>query len=838
MLTLKAPIQLHTAQPLTVGTDAFCERIRGNYGLLGAHFTPKDLLFFMTAPPELPEELGGMTTLVNQQNQVDVRSISMDVVNNVVNRILLDGTEHFTYQDQVYITTVLNRLGITQVSQFMEQVRRLRVENESTVQMTKLYRDEVARLIERQAHGEPVPALPLPPREDAEQPSADADPQTALSLSILNRLDTARIFQTVHAFQHSWTGGSTTIRNQELRLSEQLRLSNQLSLAEIKQTLYQQPQLELRHHLNVYEAGVDQEAPRNEEEVLSQAAAAVLLSAVDSTVIQVLNRPQYRAEQWMQVKNALWQTAEASLSRFESYHTHPLTLSPRETERQEAWYHYARELLEYQTLHRTLTALPGETPTGAALAAGQAVPPALVWNQTREGDEIDRRTYEALQSETLNRLEQHIAPQQPPRAALHTETLRQAVLLQWEHTLQTQTQKLRETILRRLAPAGAQTGPEVPAPAPTVFRAAEPETAPAEAPVPTPQLRPSDRELRTERERVEHWEHSRETTVPPPAPLDHRPVPQAQTIAPPPPAAPWNEAEVPLIPLTPDEAEKQAPEALVRELERIDHRNRTVLQTLQSQRPAQPPRLPAQPDLQQTMRTALRALEEPETVLRELHETRERRTAQTIHPELTPREALLLEQAQPQERALYEAVLAYQKDPAGALARGLLRPADQAALQAAIWPPAPMQEPPELTHPVPVPVQQELVREQARSVLERMVHIPGPRAAAIEEPLPPPSVRIVHKQAAPDVTEELLEQLTEQRRSEVLRTESHDQVTRQTTHQVDVNQIQQKVVTQTTEDITELVNRTLARQMRTISDQVYRQMEKRLQTERSRRGRL
>ena len=40
------------------------------------------------------------------------------------------------------------------------------------------------------------------------------------------------------------------------------------------------------------------------------------------------------------------------------------------------------------------------------------------------------------------------------------------------------------------------------------------------------------------------------------------------------------------------------------------------------------------------------------------------------------------------------------------------------------------------------------------------------------------------------------------------------------------------------EDITELVNRTLARQMRTISDQVYRQMEKRLQAERSRRGRL
>ena len=45
-------------------------------------------------------------------------------------------------------------------------------------------------------------------------------------------------------------------------------------------------------------------------------------------------------------------------------------------------------------------------------------------------------------------------------------------------------------------------------------------------------------------------------------------------------------------------------------------------------------------------------------------------------------------------------------------------------------------------------------------------------------------------------------------------------------------------MTETVEDSTALVNRTLAGQMKTISDQVYRQMEKRLQLERSRRGRM
>ena len=127
---------------------------------------------------------------------------------------------------------------------------------------------------------------------------------------------------------------------------------------------------------------------------------------------------------------------------------------------------------------------------------------------------------------------------------------------------------------------------------------------------------------------------------------------------------------------------------------------------------------------------------------------------------------------------------------------------------------------------------------QTETMLERFHHLPVKPRSVVEETAPPPAVKIVHKQAAPDVTEELLEQLEEQRTRSTVHTDSREEVTRRQSHQVDVNQMERKVVAQTTEDITELVNRTLARQMRTISDQVYRQMEKRLQAERSRRGRL
>ena len=58
MLTLRDPIQLHIAQSLTGNAEAFGARIMGNYSLLGAHYTPKDLLFLLTAPPEPEHERG------------------------------------------------------------------------------------------------------------------------------------------------------------------------------------------------------------------------------------------------------------------------------------------------------------------------------------------------------------------------------------------------------------------------------------------------------------------------------------------------------------------------------------------------------------------------------------------------------------------------------------------------------------------------------------------------------------------------------------------------------------------------------------------------------------
>ena len=1156
MLTLKAPIQLHIAQTLTGNAEAFGERIRGNYGLLGAHFAAKDLLFLMTAPPELPEDLGGMTTLVNQQNSVDVRSVTMEVVNNVVNRILLDGTEQFTYQDQVYITTVLNRLGITNVAQFMEQVRQLRIENESTVHMTKLYREELEHILQRQMAGESAPVLPLPAAKEEETPAPVRDPRVTLCMEILNRLETANLYETVHAFQRSWTGGTNMIRNQELKLSEQLRFSNAVSLAEIKQQVYQQPNLHLLHHLNAYETGNLLEAPKDEEEVISQAAAAALMTAVDNTVVEVLNRPSFHQEQWIQVKNALWQVAENTLSRFETYHSQPQPSADLPERTEMVWNNYVQELREYQTLYRQiypeaadrlapplgrregggtfLTHLTKSESTEETLSERSTVyrdtdtekhfteivlqenhqkqvlreltepgtqffgrdtgpdAEALQFtyrSENREGDQVQYQENteiihnhgqppaaseraEALEGriaegeksadrETLLRQERELASErlreviqrQLQQGNAPSASLQGAVsmipdlrreepgeeefgIVEKSFTERTEQEKhftdsaLRESqrqILRELTGSevqlfGRDTAPDAEAlqltyrsenregdqvqyqesteiihthgqPPPTLERAeaAEGKTVEGEKTADRETLLRQERELaserlreiiqrqlqqqgnapftplqgavpmmpalrreelgeeetgivvqsfaeRTEQEKLFQYERSRESrqrtilellrtagAIPEGASvlpgdrwnvshwnqiregdLIHRqesgerltveekstirelagiselrqmwpPKPSAQTITlhreheyrereqlvresrdtaePLPPivgkaetAMPRLELRqrvefqpvptVPPVPLTPREAEEQAPEVLLEEMTRIDQHNRTILQAVQAESRRKETPIPTGPDIQRTMRDALRALNEPESVLREVYAQREEPAA-TIHPELTPREEALLRQVKPEDRVVYEAVLAYQKDPEGALAKGLLKPGNLGALHAELQKAVREEAPLELEHPgEEAQRQREWLQEQSETVLERFHHLPVKSRSVVEEKAPPPAVKIVHKQAAPDVTEELLEQLEEQRTRSTVHTDTHEEVTHRQSHQVDVNQMERKVVAQTTEDITELVNRTLARQMRTISDQVYRQMEKRLQAERSRRGRL
>lgn len=117
MLTIREPITL-TAQPSIVTvSDHFAERMTANYKVMTGRINEEDMLHFISVPPEIYLAEGNEGSFVNLKNTNNIQNTNIELINNVINRILVSDTYHMTYQDKVFVTSVLKKLGVTDVSE-------------------------------------------------------------------------------------------------------------------------------------------------------------------------------------------------------------------------------------------------------------------------------------------------------------------------------------------------------------------------------------------------------------------------------------------------------------------------------------------------------------------------------------------------------------------------------------------------------------------------------------------------------------------------------------------------------------------------------------------------
>ena len=317
MLKLKEPILLKSARSLLSLSDSFSQRILGNYALLGAQISPKELLFALNTPAELPEELGSMTTIAVQNNLSDNRTVIMDIVNHVVNRILLSQTPSFTYQDKVYIETVLHKLGIHDVQLFLSQVAELQQEETHIHALLQLYQQELAQ----GKPLKPIASQSLSQQKKVERSAVteSSSALTPLSLhqEIYRRLSTASIYQTMASYFSSISSISPIAEHRFLQMAEQNWSSSLLELEQQYQSRYQQQDLTFLQTVNRYETQGFPEFPEKEDQVLSQAAAAVLFSSVGHVLTQRLSQNLHSHAIWQDLSQSLSETVENTLNRFE-----------------------------------------------------------------------------------------------------------------------------------------------------------------------------------------------------------------------------------------------------------------------------------------------------------------------------------------------------------------------------------------------------------------------------------------------------------------------------------------------------------------------------------------
>ena len=228
MLTITAPIELKCKTPDCSMHEGFYHRITDQYTMMTSKLTPEDLLHVVMTPPEY--FFGGeeQTNIFQQTNVHAHQENKLEVMNNLINRMMISGSAHLTYQDRVYITDILQKIGIHNVNEFMKQVRLIKEEQNQTNQLIDLYWNyagELRQLVENY-HREQV-------TEQRTEEHTDQSQTMYLHEQILNRLQTAAIYQTVQNF-NTRAQGDQNITNTQLQVSEQYGLAQQILLQKLK----------------------------------------------------------------------------------------------------------------------------------------------------------------------------------------------------------------------------------------------------------------------------------------------------------------------------------------------------------------------------------------------------------------------------------------------------------------------------------------------------------------------------------------------------------------------------------------------------------------------------
>ena len=310
MLTVKAPIELKCRAGIVPSYEGFVRRITGNYEMMSATVTGEDLLHLVTEPPEVFFAEGSVSTVLNQTNIYQNQETKLEILNQLLNRITVDAGMRITYQDRVYITDMLQKLGIKNVQQFMHQVTQLKEETKNTTELIDYYWNHMEQLQELiQSYKES--------REEKTENSEYRQEDNILHLhqDIMNRLQTGSIYQIVSNFNHNSSATADYISGDELQSAEYYRITRNILLNTLEnEAKGEKMPLEYRHE-NYYEEVLPLTEEITEQKITNQIAAAVLLQLADNIYQNRHENVDRKGDVWYTVSNAFYRSAGNTMNR-------------------------------------------------------------------------------------------------------------------------------------------------------------------------------------------------------------------------------------------------------------------------------------------------------------------------------------------------------------------------------------------------------------------------------------------------------------------------------------------------------------------------------------------
>ena len=329
MLTMGEPIKLKTVRPMESLGDGFAKRISGNYQMLEEQIEPSDMLHFITAAPELYTEEAGMAPLVNHYNLHNTQNASMQLINNVLNRILVSDTVQMTYQDRVFVENILMKMGVTDVREFIRQIRQTMQETNNTKELLHLYHSDTKVL-------QTIRELQRTEKQKQIKPERSEEAEEQFKINqfqqeIWNHLHTEEICQELSNLISVRYGNQIRVSRQEMMLSEPSINAEYLTLNRMRRETFLQQQDLVYNRVNTYEAGDSNLTEETYEQTVSNMVQAVLLNAIDQIYHIRYTDFHNRSATFQWLTDAIHVNAQNTLQRFESYHNRP-SLSREEKE--------------------------------------------------------------------------------------------------------------------------------------------------------------------------------------------------------------------------------------------------------------------------------------------------------------------------------------------------------------------------------------------------------------------------------------------------------------------------------------------------------------------------
>ena len=274
MLTISAPIEVKAKSTYIRDPEAFYHRIVGNYSLMENRIDEEDLLHIASTPPEIYVQEGeGMTSILQYSERNETNLNKVDILNNVLNRIVASADVNLTYQDRVFITDALYKLGVKDDRRFMKAFYQIAEETKNTNTLINLYLErggELRELIEEVETRE---------RElvSTSEKTTETQRENYLYNTVLDRLNTGAIYQIVSNFNR--TVENNNIDASEYSIADQSYTAQHILLSVLRERAGVSAENLVFLNENTYEETIENEENLGGS-VKNEITAAVLMDMV------------------------------------------------------------------------------------------------------------------------------------------------------------------------------------------------------------------------------------------------------------------------------------------------------------------------------------------------------------------------------------------------------------------------------------------------------------------------------------------------------------------------------------------------------------------------------